>query len=409
MPTTTPSSHTPRLRFPGFTGSWEVKKLWEIWKNKIEKNKDHSINFVLTNSAVLWIVSQESFFDKDIANSDNTNWYYIVDVWDFVYNPRISNNAPYGPIKQNKLKKWIMSPLYTIFSIDKWNKDFYTYYFETTRRHKYLHNNGNSWARSDRLNISNKDFYNMSLISPTLPEQTKIASFLSAVDDKISSLTDLMSARAQYKSGMMSRIFSQEIRFLDDHWQSFPGWEEKKLGEVCDLQNWYAFESSTYNESWQFGIITIANVQNWKIDLSQFNKMENIPKDLKKYQILKQGDILISMTGNVGRICIIDEDNFLLNQRVWKLEPKNINSEFLYQTLRQDKFLFKMTQLAQWWAQPNIWKFDILWYLLKLPSPPEQTKIANFFSQIDHHISDLETQIETAKQWKKGLLQGLFI
>ena len=141
----------------------------------------------------------------------------------------------------------------------------------------------------------------------------------------------------------------------------------------------------------------------------RFNTINSLPVDIKNYQILKKWDLLISMTWNVGRVCIVNQNNLLLNQRVWKLEIKKINQIFFYQLIRQNKFVFKMTQLAQWWAQPNIWKFDILWYKLQIPSLPEQEKIANFLSSIDDKIVELDAQIQIAKQWKIGLLQGLFI
>ena len=96
---------TPELRFPGFTDAWEQRKLGEISDKVTEKNRYGEYKETLTNSAEFGIVSQRDFFDKDISNEENLCGYYIVRPGDFVYNPRISNLAPVGPIKRNKFNR----------------------------------------------------------------------------------------------------------------------------------------------------------------------------------------------------------------------------------------------------------------------------------------------------------------
>ena len=81
----------PKLRFPGFTGAWEQRKLGEISKKVTKKNKDNTYTETLTNSAEYGIINQRDFFDKDISNQKNLSGYYVVQPDDFVYNPRISN------------------------------------------------------------------------------------------------------------------------------------------------------------------------------------------------------------------------------------------------------------------------------------------------------------------------------
>src|SRR5699024_6109797 len=104
----------PILRFKGFTDDWEQRELREIAKKRTEKNRNLLTNNVLSNSAIYGIVKQTEYFDKSIAN--NIQNYYLVYENDFVYNPRISNNAPFGPISRNKLNELgIMSPLYLVF------------------------------------------------------------------------------------------------------------------------------------------------------------------------------------------------------------------------------------------------------------------------------------------------------
>ena len=117
------------------------------------------VDEVLTNSAEHGIISQRDFFDKDIANNENVNGYYVVEPDDFVYNPRISTTAPYGPIKRNKLgRAGAMSPLYTVFRTNDINLDYLEWFFQSGMWHTFMRQNGNSGARADRFGITDKVF-----------------------------------------------------------------------------------------------------------------------------------------------------------------------------------------------------------------------------------------------------------
>jgi len=111
------------LRFKDDDGKefpeWDVIDLEQIAFKVNLKNRNLEISNVLTNSATQGIISQNDYFDRDIANKNNLDGYYVVERDDFVYNPRISNNAPVGPIKRNKLIRGVMSPLYTVFRFKK--------------------------------------------------------------------------------------------------------------------------------------------------------------------------------------------------------------------------------------------------------------------------------------------------
>ena len=124
--------NAPRLRFPEFSGEWVEKKLGEIFKKNTEKNTELKITNVICNSAKNGLIPQREYFDKDIANSENINGYYIIQKYDFVYNPRKSTEAPYGPVSVYKYSdKGIVSPLYLCFrATEKIISDFYEFYFK---------------------------------------------------------------------------------------------------------------------------------------------------------------------------------------------------------------------------------------------------------------------------------------
>ncbi|MGQ7385093.1 restriction endonuclease subunit S [Streptococcus suis] len=176
----------PELRFPEFTDAWKQRKLGEVAEKISQKNLDRQYVETFTNSAEFGIISQRDFFEKNISSLDNISGYYIVSPDDFVYNPRISNLAPVGPIKRNKLGRvGVMSPLYTIFRFSDIHLDFVEKYFDTTIWHRYMELNGDSGARSDRFAIKDSVFKGLPIPLPSLPEQEAIGSFFSDLDQLI--------------------------------------------------------------------------------------------------------------------------------------------------------------------------------------------------------------------------------
>ncbi len=199
------------LRFKDDNGrefpEWDVVELEKIAAKVNKKNKDSAINNVLTNSATQGIVSQSDYFEREIANQNNLGGYYIVEIDDFVYNPRISANALVGPIKRNSLAAGVMSPLYTVFRFKAGNLDFIEQYFHTTHWHDYMKSVSNSGARHDRMNITNESFLGLPIPYPCLKEQTKIANFLTAIDEKISAAKTQLETVKQYKQGLLQQMF----------------------------------------------------------------------------------------------------------------------------------------------------------------------------------------------------------
>ncbi len=177
----------PEIRFEGFTDDWEQRKLGEVSSKITKKNQDIVVDEVFTNSAEYGIISQRDFFDKDIANFENIDGYYIVEPNDFVYIPRISTTAPFGPIKRNKLERTgAMSPLYYVFRPHDIDLSYLECFFQTSCWHTFMRFNGNTGARSDRFAITDKVFDEMPISMPQdIEEQQKIGSYFSSLDNLI--------------------------------------------------------------------------------------------------------------------------------------------------------------------------------------------------------------------------------
>ena len=202
---------TQELKFKDDSGkpfpNWQIKKLKDVFVRKTVKNTSNSVNNVLTNSATKGIVNQEDYFDKEIANQNNLLGYYVVDIDDFVYNPRISQSAPVGPLKRNHAVKGVMSPLYTVMKCKDGNLDFFELYFETTLWHPYMRGIANYGVRHDRMNITNDGLEKLPIPFPKIEEQIKISKFLKSIEAKINQVSNELELNKSFKKGLLQNMF----------------------------------------------------------------------------------------------------------------------------------------------------------------------------------------------------------
>lgn len=250
---------------------------------------------------------------------------------------------------------------------------------------------------------------------PSKQEQTKIASFLSAVDEKISQLTQKHELLSQYKQGMMQKLFSQQFRFKADDGGEFAKWEDSKLGELTTLITKGTTPSSLGEKYEESGInfIKIESLSsNGKFLLDKFAYIDENTHNKLARSKLEHDDILFSIAGALGRVAIISRDYLPANTNqalaIIRLKDKKI-TRYIYYFLNSD-YVKKIidaesVQLAQAnFSLGQLANLDVL-----VPCLEEQTKIANFLSAIDQKIEVVAQQIEQAKQWKKGLLQQMFV
>ena len=206
---------TGKKRLPGFSGEWKIQPLWKISNKQKKKNSGFQYSLVLSNSAVHGIVSQDQEFDKEIANEERIDGYYIVEPGAFVYNPRISVSAPCGPININETgKTGIMSPLYTVFCISSTevSTKFLKYYFQSSCWYRYIKGVANYGARHDRISISDGDFFNMPIALPLKEEQIAIAEVLATADHEIDLLQKNIEQEKEKKKALMQLLLTGIVR-----------------------------------------------------------------------------------------------------------------------------------------------------------------------------------------------------
>lgn len=200
----------PNLRFPEFKNAkpWTETALNKLAERIVTKNSESLITTVFTNSATDGIVEQREYFDKDIADKSNLSNYYVVEPGDYVYNPRISNAAPVGPVSKNKLNKpGAMSPLYTVFRFKEKEDSYFEYYFKSNHWFDSIKKVANTGARFDRISITDSILMGIPVLFPESKEQQKIASCLSNLDCLIKEQSDRLNQLREYKKGMIQRLF----------------------------------------------------------------------------------------------------------------------------------------------------------------------------------------------------------
>jgi len=237
---------------------------------------------------------------------------------------------------------------------------------------------------------------------PERAEQQKIIDFLYLLDTQIAKQRQMIDMLKSYKRGLYNHIFHSKTNQFEKH----------KLSDFARVYGGYAFDSKTYVPNGLYKVITIGNVTGARyVDLTDTKFMDHIPFDLQRYQRLVIGDIIISMTGNVGRTSIVNKENCLLNQRVAKLDFYNPNyKELIFQILSCDNFTLQMEQQGQGAAQKNIKNSDIENYEFYAPTSLSECKnVALLLSSVDAIIeSELHKQ-RLLSILKSALLQQLFI
>lgn len=232
---------------------------------------------------------------------------------------------------------------------------------------------------------------------PSVEEQEKIGCFLTLVDRRIKTQNKII----EHYESLIKTIIDSKIYTFNN--------KRETLKNYASLRNGYAFKSESYNENGQYKIVTIGNVTGNQYISDKTNNIDKIPFDIQKHQILKNNDILVSLTGNVGRVSMVNSDNCLLNQRVGLIQIDNVEfRNYIYVVLSSRIFEREMINKSQGAAQLNIGKSDVENY--KIPKPTKTNlKISEL---IDKYLTKLSIEkriLKLLQDEKKYLLSNLFI
>ena len=281
-----------------------------------------------------------------------------------------------------------------------------------------------------RINIA--DIYKINCPTPSLPEQQKIADFLSSVDKKIQSLSRKKELLEQYKKGVMQKIFpakgrqAPEIRFKKEDGSDYPEWEEKRLGEIYKFyrNNSFSRENLNYIDgdifNIHYGDIHTKFKSNFKLKeelVPLINKNIDI-SGIKEADFIMEGDLVIADASedyaDIGKsIEVVSNDNMKIvaGLHTFLARPSNstIHLGFGAILMQSWNIRYQLMRIAQGTKVMSISKGRMDHLFLKIPSLKEQEKIVRVIGNLENKTSSISSQIDKTQTWKKGLLQKMFV
>ncbi len=371
----------PVLRFPEFEGEWEKKKVKDLVEIKYGKDQKQ---IVCDNGKYPIMGTGGEMGRTNVFLYDKPS--VMIGRKGTIDKPRFMD-TPF----------WTVDTLFYTEVFDNTNAKWLYYKFETINW--YLYNEA-----SGVPSLSSSTIYSISIKTPTLPEQKKIATFFTAIDQKISQLKKKQQLLEHYKKGVMQKIFSQHIRFIDDDGTEFPKWTEKRLGDLGSIRmckRIFTEQTQEIGEVPFYKIGTVGGVADAYITKELFTQYKT------KYNYPKKGQTLITCSGTVGKCVQFDgHDSYYQDSNIIWIDnsDENVLDDFLYILLSNYKWgKLNSTTITR------IYTNDLKVLKFQFPWKTEQTKIANFLSAIDKKIQHIQKQTEQTEQWKKGLMQKMFV
>ena len=376
------------------------------------------ISNVICNSAKQGLIPQREYFDKDIANSDNTNGYYIIESNDFVYNPRKSADAPYGPISSYQYPEaGIVSPLYLCFRAKREiNPLYFEWYFRSSTWHRYIYMSGDSGARHDRVSIKDDVFFAMPINVPSAKEQERISLFLDAIERRIETQRTLVETLKKYKRGLSDTLF--------DRTAQSPSCKIVKLGDAFELlqNNTFSRDDLTTNPS------SVQNIHYGDV-LVKYGAVANISEytppyikptiNLQKFvapSYLRDGDIVFADTAedySVGKATEIAGANGLAVLSGLHTIPcrplMKFHPMYLAYYFNSSLFRRQIYPLVQGTKVSSISKGELVKTSVYAPTESEQRRIASMLYLLDLRITFEEKTVNALTNTRTALLQQLFI
>lgn len=396
----------PKLRFKEFSGDWEEKKFKQVI---------NSFDYGMNSSAVEFDGENKYIRITDI--DENTHRYlnnnivspsgkledkYIVQKNDILF-ARTGASTGKTYLYDEKDGK-----LYFAGFLIRGNvKEEYNSYFVFNQT---LTENYNKWVylismRSGQPGINSNEYGNYKCKFPSLAEQTKIADFLSIVDEKIQNQQDKITHLENIKKGFMQKIFSRKVRFKDDNGNEFPEWEEKKLGHRVEEYNFKTIKQNQYPilSSTKSGIY---------LQSEYFNK-QTASENTLGYKIVPKGYFTYRSMSDTGEFTFNIQNiinNGIISPAYPVFKTDKDNSIFLQLLLNNSNFIKKQLLVLKEGGTRYALSFEKFCKLkVFIPCLEEQQKIADFILSFDEKIDVEEDTLEHLKEMKKGLLQQMFV
>ena len=401
----------PALRFPEYTGVWECKKLGEI-TTKISDGLHSTPNYdedgdyffingnnLINGSIVVNETTKRVSYDEYLKHKKDLDGSTIL----------LSINGTIGSLALYQNEKIILGKSACYINLN--THTYKNYIYNLLQTSTIINFFTSELTGTTIKNLSLTTIKNCSLYLPTIQEQTKIATFLTAVDERLTQLKQKKNLLEHYKKGIVQKIFAQDIRFNPDHGDEFPEWEVKPLGVLAERM-------TVKNKAGNTNVLTISAQQGLVSQLEFFNKSVSA-EDVSGYYLLKKDDFAYNKSysngypmGAIKRLKYY-EKGVVSTLYICFTFNDSVNLSFMEQYFESGIHNQEIEKVAQEGARNhgllNIGLSDFFSTEIVLPCLAEQTKIANFLSAIDEKINCNTDQISKTEQYKKGLLQQMFV
>jgi type I restriction enzyme, S subunit len=373
----------PELRFKEFEGEWKRKKMG-ILAERIGDGLHGTPNYVEDSN--IYFVNGNNLVNGAIFITDKTK---KVDKKTFLKNDKklgkntllISLNGTIGNIARYNNENIMLGKSIGYYNFNTVSEYFY-HVLNSPRVQRFFIS---ELTGSTIKNLSLKTLRETPVSFPSLPEQQKIASFLSAVDEKIQQLTKKKALLAQYKKGVMQQLFSQKLRFKDGDGNDYADWEEKRLGEVLTVGSGRDHKHLSKGDIPVFGTGGYMRSVNEKLYSGE--------------------TVFIGRKGTIDKPFYYQGDFWTVDTLFYTHTFKNVQPKFIYAIFQQVNW--KLHNEAS--GVPSLSKSTIERLKFDFPVIEEQQKIASFLSSIDTKIEAVNNQITQTQTFKKGLLQKMFV
>lgn len=397
----------PKLRFKEFDSEWLNCKLGTIleFKNGLNSSKEQygsGVKFInvldiinndfITNDKIIGLVEvTDKEFEKNIVEFGDILFQRSSETREEVGQANVYLDKEYDAVFGG----------FVIRGKKKVNYDpvFMNFLLKTSSARKEITNKSGG---STRYNVSQEVLSNVYIDTTNLPEQQKIARFLTAIDSKLQQLKTKKTLLDQYKKGLMQQLFSQTLRFRDDDGRDYADWKKDEFGNLANRSK-EQYNPSTDNNNYPCIELDCLGQDSGKL-LSTYNSLEQ--KSIKNRFV--KGDILFGKLRPYLKKFLKTSFDGVCSTEIWVLQGRLITNDYLYYLIQTYKFNYEVNITSGSKMPRAEWKY-ISSVTFKYPCNSEQQKIANYLSAIDSKIENINQQIEKTQAFKKGLLQGMFV
>ncbi len=400
--------NVPELRFGEFSREWEEKKLGNLGKFQGGGTPD-TTNEQYWNGSIPWISSSD-LVDNDIKNIKINRFINEISI-----NESATKLIPKGSIlfvSRVGVGKLVVadrdlctSQDFTNLTLKEDISKYIGYYFLANKTLLVRYSQGTSIK-----GFTTNDIKTLKLHLPSKPEQEKIASFLSSVDSKIEQLSKKKTLLEQYKKGVMQKIFSQTLRFKDDDGSEFPEWVEKKLGDIATFTKGKGISKDDITHNGDLECIRYGELYTeYHETINETVSKTNLKAD--DLVLSQHNDIIIPSSGetaiDIATASCVLKDNVALggDLNIIRTSQNGIFLSYYFNNAKK----YDIAKLSQGSSVIHLYSTHLKSLKINLPSLKEQTKIASFLSSLDKKIELTDKELNATKEFKKALLQKMFV